>query len=125
MAMISGATIGKMKEDSELDSNLSFDIDDTILTVESHDTEQHPAGDILTSHEATALKQQLRKLETMYTELQQKVEPEKDQQGPGPPPIGRQRRWSIGSSDTSSFKRESKYKPGKHVHHRHHSREFK
>ena len=120
-----GANLNDLKEDSDIDSNLSFDIDDTILTVESHDTEQHPAGEILTSHEAAALRQQLKKLEAMYSELQQKVEPEKDHQGPGPPPIGRQRRWSIGSSDTSSFRRESRHKPGKHTHHRHQSKEFK
>ena len=130
----SGGNLRDVNEsDSENESNLSFDIDDTILTVESHDTEKpHPAGDILTMNETVALRKQLNDLQTRYHDLQTRVEPDRHKahvkghnQGPGPPPIGRQRRWSIGSSDTSSFRQETRLKPGKHTHHRHHSKEFK
>lgn len=137
---LSGASLNDVQESlSETESNLSFDIDDTILTVESHDTEQHhPAGDILSSQEVTTLRDQLHHLESRYHDLENKVVTDRSHghrlhahnasgkgQGLGPPPIGRQRRWSIGSSDTSSFRREARFKPGKQIHHKHHSREFK
>ncbi|WAR20583.1 hypothetical protein MAR_002421 [Mya arenaria] len=126
------------------ESNLSFDIDidNTILTVESHDTEQlnpagmgaglpqtrdtplrHPAGDILTTRESSSLQHQMHSLENRYLDLQTRVQG--GHPGHGPPAIGRQRRWSIGSSDTSSFRREARFKPGKQLHHKHQSREFK
>lgn len=135
-----GASLNDVMESgTDTESNLSFDIDDTILTVESHDTEQpHPAGDILSSQEVTNLRDQLHNLEFKYHDLQNKVVNDRPVghrmhqttgpgkgQGFGPPPIGRQRRWSIGSSDTSSFRREAKFKPGKQIHHKHHSKEFK
>lgn len=131
---VSGANLNDVCE-SDSGSNLSFDIDDTFLTIESHDTEQpHPAGDILSSQEVTLLKQHYNDLEFKYNDLQTKVNSGHGMgshfahgkgAGIGQLPIGRQRRWSIGSSDTSSFRRESKFKPGKQVHHKHHSREFK
>lgn len=110
---------------TETESNLSFDIDDTILTIDSHDTEQpHPAGDLLTSRETTVLRKQLRDLESKYANLAHQVDPDPHQLQ-GPRPIGRPRRWSIASSDTSSFRREAKYKPGKQIIHKHQSKEFK
>lgn len=133
-----GANLHDVRESgTDTESNLSFDIDDTILTVESHDTEHHPAGDLLSSREVITLRNQLHDLETKYNSLQNKVTTDRPVGHPlhahlsgkgtslGPPPIGRQRRWSIGSSDTSSFRREAKYKPGKQTHHKHHSKEFK
>ncbi|KAL4238851.1 hypothetical protein ACF0H5_003558 [Mactra antiquata] len=132
-----GGSINDVREScTDTESNLSFDIDDTILTVESHDTEQpHPAGDIMSSREVNTIREHLHDLEFKYHNLQTKVNTDQPlghhshlgaSKGPlGPPPIGRQRRWSIGSSDTSSFRRESKYKPGKQILHKHHSKEFK
>jgi len=134
-AFVSGANLNDVQE-SDSGSNLSFDIDDTFLTIESHDTEHpHPAGDLLNSPEVTLLKQQYNDLEYRYHDLQTKMHPGGHSigsqfahgkgAGAGQLPIGRQRRWSIGSSDTSSFRRESKFKPGKPIHHKHQSREFK
>ncbi|XP_052768318.1 uncharacterized protein LOC128208772 isoform X1 [Mya arenaria] len=138
-----GANLVDVRE-SDSESNLSFDIDidNTILTVESHDTEQlnpagmgaglpqtrdtplrHPAGDILTTRESSSLQHQMHSLENRYLDLQTRVQG--GHPGHGPPAIGRQRRWSIGSSDTSSFRREARFKPGKQLHHKHQSREFK
>ncbi|KAH3846964.1 hypothetical protein DPMN_089273 [Dreissena polymorpha] len=132
-----GAILRNVNEsETETESNQSFDfdIDNTILTIESHDTEQpHPAGDLMTSRENLELRHHMHNLESRYHDIQSHVNiagghsSRGHNKGPNvaPPAIGRPRRWSIGSSDTSSFRREAKVKPGKQAHHKHHSREFK
>jgi len=75
---------------SDIDSLMSFDIHNTMLEVESVDREAEPGlgGGFSGSGVSGGLAL--------------------------PPAIGRQRRWSIHSSDTSSFRRPADMKPKKH-----------
>ncbi|KAK3594998.1 hypothetical protein CHS0354_003722 [Potamilus streckersoni] len=109
------------RHESDNRSDLSFDIDDTVLTVDSQETEQNQMHETaLSAREAENVKEQLVRLENMYHDLLKSVGNERD---PGAHGL-RTRRWSICSSDTSSIRRVSKQSKPRHSYHRQ-SREFK
>lgn len=102
------------------ESDLPFDIEDTILTVDSHETEPQQMHDALASNDLNKMRHQLNNLEEMYQEMIRQVGSERD--------IGTvrsRRRWSLGSSDTSSLQRpvSRKFKSAtasQRQHHHHH-----
>lgn len=102
------------------ESDLPFDIEDTILTVDSHDTEPQLMHDALGSNDLNRMRDQLNNLEEMYHEMTRQAGAERE--------IGTvrsRRRWSLGSSDTSSIQRpvSRKFKAGagsQRQHHHHH-----
>ncbi|KAL3873029.1 hypothetical protein ACJMK2_036191 [Sinanodonta woodiana] len=109
------------RHESDSRSDLSFDIDDTVLTVDSQETEQNQMHEnALSAREAENVKEQLVRLESMYHDLLKSVGNERD---PGTRGL-KTRRWSICSSDTSSIRRVSKQSKPRHGYHRQ-SREFK
>ena len=104
------------------ESDLPFDIEDTILTVDSHETESQHMHDALASNDLIKMRDQLNNLEEMYHEMFRQVGSERD--------IGTvrsRRRWSLGSSDTSSLQRPvtRKFKTGSQRQHHHHHRDIK
>lgn len=121
-----GGLKNDLRESAGDESDLPFDIEDTILTVESHDTEpvrprdfpQHPA-------DMDKMKNKMDNLEGMYQDIMKVLGVDREtvttvmNRAP-------RRRWSIGSSDTSSLRRPVKKGRGSSTttnmggHHRHH-----
>ncbi|XP_062595526.1 uncharacterized protein LOC134256867 isoform X2 [Saccostrea cucullata] len=105
------------------DSDLPFDIEDTILTVDSIDTEMQTihAG-IQKLQGDGGMRERLDNLEGLYSEVVRVL-------GSNPPNM--RRRWSLASSDTSSLRRPvRKFKPqagnsNSRSHHHHHHKDIK
>lgn len=118
----SGIKAGMLSDvrESGNESDLPFDIEDTILTVDSHDAEPMNMHDNLASNDINRMRDQLNNLEEMYQQMSHQIGSERD--------IGTvksRRRWSLGSSDTSSLQRpvSRKFKSGaggQRPHHHHH-----
>ncbi|XP_033735280.1 uncharacterized protein LOC117323886 [Pecten maximus] len=121
-----GGLTNDLRESAGDESDLPFDIEDTILTVESHDTElarprdhPHHTGDM------DNMKNKMDDLEGMYQDIMKVLGVDREtvttvmNRAP-------RRRWSIGSSDTSSLRRPVKKGRGSSTttnmggHHRHH-----
>nr|XP_034325839.1 neuron navigator 3 isoform X4 [Crassostrea gigas] len=112
------------------DSDLPFDIEDTILTVDSIDTEMQTIHDgiqkmhLRGNEHFGGMKERLDNLEGLYSEVVRVL-------GTNPPSM--RRRWSLASSDTSSLQRPvRKFKsqsgnPNSHSrsHHHHHHKDIK
>ncbi|XP_052058172.1 uncharacterized protein LOC127698642 isoform X3 [Mytilus californianus] len=118
----SGIKAGMLSDvrESGNESDLPFDIEDTILTVDSHDAEPMNMHDNLASNDINRMRDQLNNLEEMYQQMSHQIGSERD--------IGTvksRRRWSLGSSDTNSLQRpiSRKFKSGaggQRPHHHHH-----
>ncbi|CAG5130674.1 unnamed protein product [Candidula unifasciata] len=91
--------------ESENDSLLSFDVENTILTVEPSD--QSDRGTVRSHKGSNSVRAQLQRLEGMYSHVMKTL-------GEASHGTRTRRRWSIGSSDTSSMRH--------HSHHSLHSR---
>ncbi|XP_013073675.1 uncharacterized protein LOC106060380 isoform X1 [Biomphalaria glabrata] len=78
------------------ESSISFDIENTVLTVEPSD--QSEMGTLRSYKTGSSVKAQLNRLEDMYSRVMRTIE-ETNSRGPRT-----RRRWSIGSSDTSSLR---------------------
>ncbi|XP_021359940.1 uncharacterized protein LOC110454638 isoform X2 [Mizuhopecten yessoensis] len=121
-----GGFTNDLRESAGDESDLPFDIEDTILTVESHDTEPvklrdfpQPPGDI------DNMKNKMDNLEGMYQDIMKVLGVDRETVTTVMNRVPR-RRWSIGSSDTSSLRRPVKKGRGSSTttnmggHHRHH-----
>ncbi|XP_012938088.1 filaggrin-2 [Aplysia californica] len=93
--------------ESENESMLSFDVENTLLLVEPSD--QSEMGTLRSHKSGGSVRAQLHRLEGMYSHVMKTLE--ENSQAPRT-----RRRWSIGSSDTSSFHQHSHQ--GKHSHSR-------
>ncbi|XP_061172751.1 uncharacterized protein LOC133182058 isoform X2 [Saccostrea echinata] len=109
------------------DSDLPFDIEDTILTVDSIDTEMqtiHAGIQKMHIQGDGGMRERLDNLEGLYSEVVRVL-------GSNPPNM--RRRWSLASSDTSSLRRPvRKFKPQagnsnshSRSHHHHHHKDIK
>ena len=114
------------------DSDLPFDIEDTILTVDSIDTEMQTIHDGIQKMQfrggenVGGMRERLDNLEGLYSEVVRVL---------GTNPTSTRRRWSLASSDTSSLRRPvRKFKPPSgnstahgrsHHHHHHHNKDVK
>ena len=87
------------------DSDLPFDIEDTILTVDSHDTDTLQMHEGLASRDVHVVRDKLNNLESMYGEIMNVLGIHGDQNNEGG---NMRRRWSLGSSDTNSLRRPVK-----------------
>jgi hypothetical protein len=113
------------------DSDLPFDIEDTILTVDSIDTEMQTIHDGIQKmnfhgdENFGGMKERLDNLEGLYSEVVRVLG--------GPNPSHTRRRWSLASSDTSSLRRPvRKFKTSvgnstahSRSHHHHHHKDIK
>ena len=126
-------TLSDVRE-SGAESDLPFDIEDTILTVDSIDTEMQNMHDGLqTMHDKMqpehmdSMKERLSNLEGLYQEVLRIVGSERDSAKTSG--VTTRRRWSLGSSDTSSLQRPNrKFKVGMTAnqrHHHHHQKDIK
>lgn len=124
---ITGGLSHDLRESAGDESDLPFDIEDTILTVESHDTEPAKLHHNLPQHpgDMDNMKNKMDNLEGMYDEIMKVLGVDRETVTTVMNRLPR-RRWSIGSSDTSSLQRPVKKGRGSSTttnmggHHRHH-----
>ncbi|KAK3093750.1 hypothetical protein FSP39_019651 [Pinctada imbricata] len=125
-------TLSDVRE-SGAESDLPFDIEDTILTVDSIDTEMQNMHEGLQSmhdkmkpESMDSMKERLSNLEGLYQEVIRIVGAEKESVTTV---TATRRRWSLGSSDTSSLQRPSRKIRGAMTanqrHHHHHQKDIK
>jgi len=127
-----GGILSDVRESGNDTDDPPFDIENTILTVDSQDNEMLSIQEGLASYDLNIMRDKMNNLEGMYQELMQALGVDKEVgvanggviHGGAP-----KRRWSIGSSDTSSLRRPGKQKPPRGPpashhppgsHHRHH-----
>ncbi|XP_071079941.1 uncharacterized protein [Haliotis cracherodii] len=97
------------------ESNLSFDVENTMLMVDP-ESEQFTDTDNISPKDARALRQKLQGLESVYHQVLR-------QAGADIPRSSFRRRWSLGSSDTSSINRGKRFRSS--ASHRNYSRDIK